>query len=54
MSQGIQSVCYQYVDGIGAFTGGQLFDTGNFNIIVEQANCGQFGKREVLPILNLV
>ncbi|KAE9365456.1 hypothetical protein N431DRAFT_447114 [Stipitochalara longipes BDJ] len=50
MAQGIQGVCYQYISGVGAFTGGQLFDTSNFNVIVQQQNCGggrRAAKREV-------
>jgi len=45
MASGIQGVCYNYIPGVGAMTGGQLFDTGNFNVIVQQGEC--FDQRDV-------
>jgi len=49
MAEGIQGVCYKFPPGGEAMTGGQLFDSGNFNVIVQKSECfvSRTHKREV-------
>jgi hypothetical protein len=54
MAQAIQSLCFHFDGGV-AYTGGQLFDSENFNVIIKRQTCGsrRVAKREVYPIPDL-